>query len=102
MYKEVTNKSLISRTLARHMMLCVEEYELIKAKRSEQFKTVKNFCEYHKFSHQNFMKLYHRYRQNPIELSLLPQKRGPKFMTRRFDLEIENEILSLRRLGNNR
>ena len=84
------------------MLLCVAEYELIKSGQSKQFKTVKSFCEYHKFSHQNFMKLYHRYKQHPVEMSLLPQKRGPKFKARRFDLETENEILSLRRLGNNR
>jgi hypothetical protein len=48
------------------------------------------------------MKIYHRYKQNPVELSLIPQKRGPRFKTRRFDLKIEEEIISLRKLGNNR
>jgi hypothetical protein len=98
----MTNKRLISQTLARHMLSCIHEYELIKSKSSSHFKTVKSFCEYHKFSHQNFMKVYHRYKQNPVELSLIPQKRGPKFKTRRFDLKIEEEIVSLRKLGNNR
>jgi hypothetical protein len=99
---KMTNKNLISQTLARHMMSCISEYELIKSKQSIHFETVKSFCECHKFSHQNFMKIYHRYKQNPVEQSLIPQKRGPRFKIKRFDLQIEEEIVSLRKLCNNR
>jgi len=98
----MTNKELISKTLARRMFTCIEEYEAIKAGQSKVFKTVKQFCLYHKFSHQNFMKIYHRYKQNPIELSLIPQKRGPRFSVRRTDLNIENKVIELRKKGNNR
>ena len=73
--KEMTNKKLISKTLARHMLSCISEYELVKSKQSEHFNTVKSFCQYHKFSHQNFMKIHHRYKANPVEMSLIPQKR---------------------------
>lgn len=97
-----TNKDLISKTLAKRMMACIEEYEAIKTKRSSSFKTVKDFCIYHRFSHQNFMKIYHRFKNNPSEYSLLPQKRGPKFQKRRTDLKVEQKILDLRQLGNNR
>ena len=68
-----SGKNLISRTLANKMLRCIEEYEAIKNKTSKQFKTVKEFCEYHKFSHQNFMKIYNRYKQNPVPDSLVPQ-----------------------------
>src|SRR5215510_12311556 len=98
----MTNKLLISQSLARHMLSCISEYELIKSNRSLHFKTVKSFCMYHKFSHQNFMKIYHRYKQYPDEQSLIPQKRGPGFQTGRFDLALEEEIVSLRKPGNNR
>ena len=97
-----SNKNLISRTLATRMMSCIEEYIAIKEKRSKQFKTVGEFCAYHKFSHQNFMKIYHRYQANPCPESLLPQKRGPKYQTRRTDIEVEKMIIELRQLGNNR
>lgn len=97
-----SNKNLISRTLATRMMACVEEYEAIKRKESKQFKTVMEFCKFHKFSHQNFMKIYHRYKSNPCPESLLPQKRGPKYQKRRTDLEIEKMIIELRKQGNNR
>ena len=97
-----SNKNLISHTLATRMMACIEEYEAIKRKESKQFKKVKEFCKYHKFSHQNFMKIYHRYKSNPCPESLLPQKRGPKYQKRRTDLEIEKMIIELRKQGNNR
>lgn len=60
------NVDLISKRDAERMLLCVKEYEAIKRKESKTFKTVKEFCEYHKFSHQNFMKVYHRYKENPV------------------------------------
>ena len=97
-----SNKDLISRTLAARMMACIAEYELIKRKESKLFKTVKQFCEFYRFSHQNFMKIYHRYKQNPNEYSLLPQKRGPKYQKRRTDIKVENMIIELRKQGNSR
>ncbi len=97
-----SSKNLISRTLAKHMMVCIEEYEAIKNKTSTRFKKVKDFCKFYQFSHQNFMKIYHRYKLNPNEYSLLPQKRGPKFKTRRTDIVIEERIKELRLKGNNR
>lgn len=97
-----SNKKLISQTLAKRMMACIKEYEAIKNKSSKNFKYVKDFCKFYQFSHQNFMKIYHRYKQNPCEYSLVPQKRGPKFLSRRTDLDIENRIKDLRVKGLNR
>lgn len=97
-----SNKNLISQTLAKRMLTCIAEYEAIKQKKSTQFKYVKDFCKFYQFSHQNFMKIYHRYKQNPIQESLLPQKRGAKYCKRRTDLNVEKEIIKLRELGNNR
>lgn len=97
-----SNKDLISRTLAKRMMSCIDEYRAIKNKTSTKFKTVSEFCKYHQFSHQNFMKILHRYEQNPSEYSLVPQKRGPKFKTRRTDIKTEEQIVELRKKGNNR
>jgi transposase InsO family protein len=83
-------------------MSCIEEYRAIKNKTSTKFKTVGEFCKYHQFSHQNFMKILHRYEQNPCEYSLVPQKRGPKFKTRRTDISIEEKVIELRKKGVNR
>ena len=97
-----SNKDLISRTLANRMMLYIEEYRAIKNKTSNKFKTVKEFCEYHNFSHQNFMRILHRYEANPCAASLVPQKRGPRFKIRRTDIKIEEMVKELRLKGINR
>jgi transposase InsO family protein len=98
----MTENSLIHSTLARTMLACVHEYELIKSKRSPRFRTVGEFCRHHGFSRQNFLKIYWRWQQDPRELSLLPRKRGPKYKTRRPDLALDGEIRELREAGNNR
>ena len=89
-----SNKNLISRTLATRMMACIEEYEAIKHKESKQFKTVMEFCNFHKFSHQIFMKIYHLYKSIPCPESLLPPKRGPKYQKIRTNLLIIGWIAS--------
>jgi hypothetical protein len=43
------------------------------------------------------MKIYRRWQQNSVLESLVPQKRGPKFKSRRKDITIENEVIHLRR-----
>src|ERR1035437_2041685 len=98
----MTNKELISKTLAMKMLTTVQEYELIKQKRSRLFKTVVEFFQFHRFSRQNFLKIYRRYQNNPVAESLIPQKRGPKFLVRRTDLCIEKRVLQLREQGNNK
>jgi hypothetical protein len=84
------------------MLGCIEEYERIKRKESLTFKTVKAFCAYHKFSQQNFMKIYYRYQQHPCPDSLVPRRRGPKYRARRVDLQTEERVINLRQQGNNR
>lgn len=98
----MTNKELISKTLAMKMLTTVYEYELIKQKKSRLFKTVEEFCQFHRFSRQNFLKIYRRYQNNPILESLIPQKRGPRFLARRTDLKVENRVIELREQGNNK
>ena len=70
----ISNKKQISNTLIRKMLSCIKEYEAIKTKTSIQFRTVKSFCEHHRFSHQNFMKIYHRYKDTQDASMLLPHK----------------------------
>ncbi|MDR2690812.1 MAG: hypothetical protein LBB73_00685 [Dysgonamonadaceae bacterium] len=97
----MTNSTLLSQTIARRMQGCIGEYERIKRRESTAFKTVKDFCICHKFSHRNFMKIYRRYRQDPSPGSPVPQRRGPKYRTRRVDLQTGERIINLRRQGNN-
>ena len=84
----------------RHL---ISEYELVKAKKHPKFKYVKQFYLYHHTCPQTFMKYYNRYLQSDQSLeAVLPQKRGPRYKTRRMDLNIENQISFWRDKGNNR
>jgi len=98
----MTNKELISKTLAMKMLTTVQEYEKIKAGQSNLFKTVEQFCQFHRFSRQNFLKIYRRFQNNPTLESLIPQKRGPRFLIRRTDLKVEERVIELREQGNNK
>lgn len=80
----------------------IKDYERVKAKQHPQFRLVKDFYRHHGTCPQTFLKYYARYKQTNDPESLLPAKRGPKWRTRRPDLEIEEQVLSLRKLGNNR
>ena len=68
-----------------------------KNKTSKEFKTVKDFCKFYGFSRQNFLKIYNRYKQNPIASMLVPQKRGPSFKFRRTDISVEDRVAVLRK-----
>jgi hypothetical protein len=87
----------------KNFMHLINEYEKIKAKKHKIFKTVKEFYITHNVSRQIFNKYYNRYKQNPSDFqALLPQKRGPKFRTRRKPDFIIDEVISFRKLGNNK
>jgi len=98
----ISSLQIVSGCLSDRMLPIIEEYEAIKNKTSKNFRFVKDLCKHHKISHQNFMRIYHRYQANPVPASLVPQRRGPKYKTRRTDLAIENIVIELRKLGNNR
>jgi hypothetical protein len=51
---------------------------------------------------KNFLKYYNRYRQSGKDINLLPQKRGPKYKSRRPLAFIETKVAELRDKGNNR
>ncbi|MDR1168572.1 MAG: hypothetical protein LBK53_06780, partial [Heliobacteriaceae bacterium] len=48
------------------------------------------------------MKFYHRFKNTGDELLLLPQRRGPKYGSRRPNLFIENKVLGERCKGINK
>lgn len=81
----------------------ISGYEQVKRKEHEQYKTVGEFYNAHGTCRQTFLKYYNRYKQggNNIEL-LLPGKRGPKYKTRRIDLNIEELALEARNRGCNK
>lgn len=60
-------------------LLVVKEYEQIRQKRSNSFKTVEQLCEAFKVHRKDIRKYYERWvKSGKTEESLLPQKRGPR------------------------
>lgn len=80
----------------------VKEYELIKQGKHKDFRFVQDWAVARKIDKKNFLKYYGRYRQSRESWDLLPQKRGPRFKTRRPCPELEQKVIDLRNLGNNK
>lgn len=78
------------------------EYEQVKRKEHPSYKFVKDFYKAHDTCGKSFLKYYNRYKQSGEDTALLPQKRGPKYKTRRPIQFIENKVIELRAKGNSR
>ena len=81
----------------------IREYELIKQKQHPEFTQVQLWARARKIDKRNFLKYYNRFKQSGGDVtSLLPAKRGPRYQTRRADLQLEEQVKELREKGNNR
>ncbi len=80
----------------------IKEYEQIKKKEHPAYRFLEEFYKAHDTDRRSFLKYYHRYKQSGKEEDLLPQKRGPKWKTRRTLPFIENKVIALRERGMNR
>lgn len=100
---EITSNynTIIKNYLDKYLFL-IGEYELTKAKSNPKFKYLKDFYQTHSLNRKTFLKFYNRYKENNNNEALLPQKRGPKFRTRRPLPFIENKVIELRKKGINR
>lgn len=91
------------RTLERNKITyykgLIEEYELVKAKGHPRYKFVTDFYHAKGLKRQNFIKYYHRYRENRDDDALLPGKRGPKIGSNVLYQHYEDEIIEYRRRG---
>jgi len=100
--KRVTTDATIIRNYVNNWKFLIEEYELVKKKKHPQFKFATEFYKFHKICRQNFMKFYHRFKHSRDDNLLLPQRRGPKYGSRRPSLFIENQVVSERNKGINK
>ena len=93
----------IKRNYLQVYQFYIEEYELVKQSKHPTYRYVKEFYEGKGIQRQTFLKYYNRYLQSGGDKSsLLPQKRGPHWKTRRTPLEIEDLVLKHRKNGTNR
>lgn len=97
-----TQDETLKRNYIQKYRFLIREYEQVKAKKHPQFRFVKDFYAFHDTDPRSFLKYYNRYLQRGRDEDLLPQKRGPKWKTRRPLPYIENQVMALRAQGMNR
>ncbi len=98
-----TQDSTLKSNYIQTYQFLIKEYEEVKAQKHPLFKCVKDFYKHHGTCPQTFLKYYNRYKHgdgNPD--LLLPGKRGPKYKTRRPELEVEKQVLIEREKGCNK
>lgn len=93
----------LKRNYIQKYQFLIAEYEQIKQKKHPHFRFVKDFYAQNGVCGQTFFsKYYTRYKQTRDETSLLPQKRGSKYLSRRIDVDIEQKTLEHRKKGLNK
>jgi hypothetical protein len=92
----------LKRNYIQKYQYLISEYEAVKSKSHPVYQKVKDFYAAHGVCHQTFSKYYNRYKLSGNANSLLPEKRGPKYESRRIDISIENRIIEIRRKGLNK
>jgi transposase InsO family protein len=97
-----TEDETLRRNYIQKWRFLISEYKLVKAKKHSQFKFLEDFYRFHNTHRQTFLKDYNRVALSGDEIDLLPQKRGPKWKSRRTAPEIEEEVVTLRKRGLNR
>lgn len=90
------------RNHTKYWLFLSSEYDLIKQKKHPKYKTVQELYRSHNIPHQTFYKYYNRYKNSKKIDDFLPQKRGPKWASRRPELHIEEKVLTERRKGLNK
>jgi len=97
-----STQTVIKNFVARYLVL-IDEYELVKSKSHPNILKAGDFYKTHKLCSKTFLKYYKRYVESGRDLiRLMPQKRGPRYTTRRTPLGIEKKVVELRNQGNNR
>ncbi len=80
----------------------IKEYEQVKKKEHPVYRFVEDLYKAWGTNRKSFLKYYNRYKQGGKDIDLLPQKRGPKYKSRRPHLFIENKVIELRQRGNSK
>lgn len=93
--------TLVRNYIQKYQFL-ISEYELVKQKRHPKYRFVKDFHIANGTDRRSFLKYYNRFKQSGHTSDLLPQKRGPKWKSRRPLPFIEQKVISLREKGNNK
>jgi hypothetical protein len=80
----------------------IREYEQVKLKVHPVHKYIEDLYKAWGTNRKSFLKYYNRFKQSGKQSDLLPQKRGPRYKTRRPLKFIENKVIELRQRGNSK
>ena len=97
-----SNDKTLQLNYLKKFKFLIKEYELVKQKKHPTFRFVTDFYKFHNTNRQTFLKYYNRFYLTNNDNDLLPQKRGPKWKSRRPLPFIENKVKELRLLGLNK
>jgi transposase InsO family protein len=91
--------NLIKQRLTNKWLLVIQEYELVKQRRSKNFNTVEDICSAYKVHRKDIRKYYERWiKAGRNTDSLLPHKAGPKAGTLKIlTKDEERSIVAIRR-----
>ncbi len=93
----------VERNYIQRWRFLIREYEAVKEGRSAHFTRIGDFYRHHGTCSQTFRKYYNRFLQSGrSEAELIPQRRGPRWKTRRMAAEVEDIVLQERARGLNR
>lgn len=95
------DRTIVRNYIEKYRFLILE-YELVKAGNHPRFRFAEEFYRAHDTDRRSFLKYYNRFKQSGNPKDLLPQKRGPKWKTRRPDASVEEAVIALRHQGMNR
>lgn len=94
--------STLERNYLEKYRFLIKEYEQVKSKTHPLYKKAMDFYTANDTCRKSFLKYYNRYKQSGKPIDLLPQKRGPRYKTRRPLPFIEQKVIELREKGNSR
>jgi len=97
-----TNDLTLKRNYLDKYRFLIKEYELVKTKQHVLYQKANDFYKAHDTDRRSFLKYCNRFKQSGKDSDLLPQKRGPKYKTRRPLPFIENKVIELRHKGNSK
>lgn len=97
-----SNDLTITRNYLQKYQFLIKEYELVKSKKHPIYRFVKDFHSANGTDRRSFLKYYNRFKLSGNVDDLLPQKRGPKYKSRRPIPFIEQKVIALREQGNNK
>jgi len=97
-----TNDMTVERKYLDTYRFMIKEYEQVKKKQHPVYRYVEELYKGWGTNRRSFLKFYNRFKQSGKESDLLPQKRGPRYKTRRPLKFIENKVIELRQKGNSK